>query len=230
MKVLLHLVPRFGDEAAFRSRVHATGEALCRAFGTAQSSWNPMFRVADDPFGPRTLFRATVEWTDASLDVSAVAESLAAWKHGLADVVHVDLSMLLVGTEKVFFAADPAPIRMQYLMRARAGIDHAAYQRHYREVHSGFGAKTPGITGYAQFYVDPEATRRAGRGTGFGGFGVESVSQLHLESIEDFLAAVSQSTVGREAMADERSFVDRKSSLDFFSRVVWPEERANARA
>ena len=45
----------------------------------------------------------------------------------------------------------------------------------------------------------------------------DSVSELQLESVEAFLAAVADSPTPREAMADEARFVDRKNSLAFTS-------------
>jgi hypothetical protein len=52
---------------------------------------------------------------------------------------------------------------------------------------------------------------------------VDSVSELHLASLGEFLRAVAGSNVGAEAGADEERFVDRARSFDFCSRVTWHE-------
>jgi len=75
-----------------------------------------------------------------------------------------------------------------------------------------------------QFHVDAAASRRAAGRAGLGVWGVDSVSELHLESIESFLGAISKAPdVGREAMADEEIFVDRSNSYDFCSTVAWQD-------
>ena len=59
-----------------------------------------------------------------------------------------------------------APIRYQYLMRAKADFDHRAYLARYRDEHAHFGLATPGKRGYAQLHVDLKfAARRLERGT-----------------------------------------------------------------
>jgi hypothetical protein len=147
-----------------------------------------------------------------------VAEDLA---RRFGDDVHADLCTALVGKDCVFIRSERAPIRYQYLMRRRDGFTHDSYLARYREVHSRFGFATPAISGYVQFHVDPEATRTAARAAGFAGFGVDSVSELHMDSLERFLEAIATSTIGADAAADEDVFVDRPNSLAFCSQVLW---------
>src|SRR5262245_2717916 len=181
-----------------------------------------MWRVPDDPFGHTTPFWGALEVQGAE---GARASMLASYADGLdarfADVVHADLSTTLLGRDLVFIASQRAPVRYQYLMRRRDGFSHDAYLRRCSEVHSRFGFATPGILGYVQLHVDPEATRAAARAAGFGGFGVDSVSELHMDSLERFLAEVAGSSVGADATADEELFVDRPNSAAFTSSVVW---------
>ncbi len=226
MKLLLYFVPRFGSEAVFDARVFGAGEGIASRLGVDATGWNALLRLEDDPFGKRTPYRATLEFMDLAAPTSEVARAVEGLDEELDDIVHPDLSVALLGEDRVFMEAAGAPIRMQYLMRRLAGLSREAYLEHYREVHSGFGLRTPGIAGYVQFYVDHRATREVAGAAGFGGFGVASVSQLYLDSVDDFIAAVSSDPIGGEAIADERTFVDRRQSLDFFSRVLSPEERA----
>ena len=181
-----------------------------------------MWRAAGDPFGPATPWAGALEVQGAE---GARAPMLAALAEGLdarfGDAVHADLCTALLGRDLVFIASQRAPVRYQYLMRRRDGFSHDSYLRRYSEVHSRFGFATPGIRGYVQLHVDPEATRAAARAAGFGGFGVDSVSELHMDSLERFLAEVARSSIGADATADEEVFVDRPNSAAFTSSVVW---------
>ncbi len=221
MKALLHFAPRAGSGAAFGHRMRAlTGELRARAAGR-EIAVNAMTRVARDPMGRHTPWRATLEIRGPGLS----PEALASWLKGLGarveDVVHADLATLLVGEEVVFIACDRAPVRYQYLMRRNASFTHAGYLTRYRDIHSRFGLATPGIRGYTQLHVDPEASRSLAGEAGLGVWGVDSVSELHLDSVEIFLAAIAKSDIGPKAIADEEVFVDRERSLDFCSRVEW---------
>ena len=83
------------------------------------------------------------------------------------------------------------------------------------------GVRTPGKRGYAQFHVDLDASRQAAQAAGVGVWNVDSIAQLHLESLDVFLGEVSQWSGGRDAIADEEIFVDRANSFDFVSSVDW---------
>jgi hypothetical protein len=186
---------------------------------TAIDEVNFMAALEDDPLGARSNYAATIEVRGGTID--ELARLLEGVGHELDDVVHADLSTVLIGEEQTFVSGPRAPVRYQYLMRRSAEFDHVTYLKRYREVHSQFGLKTPGILSYVQFYVDTDASRRLAASSGFGVWGVDSVSELHLASVEGFLAEVVKSDAGVEATADERHFVDRKQSVYFCSAVEW---------
>ncbi len=223
MKVLIHLVPRSGAGEVFENRVREVAENLRLSPESREVEVNVMLRIKDDPFGRRTQIGAAIELTGGEATAASLANQLQGLDHQLEDWVHVDLSSLLMGEEVVFVACRKTPIRYQYLMRRNASFTHEGYLKRYRDVHSRFGIETPGIAGYTQFHVDPEASRRAAKLAGFGIWAVDSVSELSLESVETFLAQVSQSSIGGEAIADEEVFVDRANSYDFVSRIEWQE-------
>ena len=162
---------------------------------------------------------------DAVLEVQAVAgadpvattNALAAALGGIADalrpVAHRDLSGVLVGAPQEIIPTDLTPVRYQYFMRRRAGTTHAAYLDHYFHHHSQFGFATPGIEGYTQFHVDPAATAVVAARLGLGAVGCDSVSELHLASLDTFLTAIAESGFGMEAVVDEETFVDRDNSV-----------------
>ena len=221
LKALVHLVPRTRDEASFQDRVRTVAATLRAHPDALGIEVNPMFRVSDDPLGRRTLFRAALELTGEGLSAGTLASLAQGLDREFADLIHPDLSSFLIGEDIAFMSSGKTPLRYQYLMRRRTGLSHAEYLKHYLEVHSEFGLKTPGIVGYLQLHVDLEASRRAAAAAGFGVWSVDSVSQLCFESVEEFIAAVSTSKVGPAAVADERTFVDRSHSFDFISDVEW---------
>jgi len=224
VKLLAHLAPRRGAEEAVEARLAELATEIASRAPIFVASVATMWRVPDDPFGSATPYAGALEVRG---EEGARASVLAALADGLAarfgDAVHADLCTALVGSECVFIAAERAPVRYQYLMRRREGFTHASYLRRYRD-HSRFGFATPEIRGYVQLHVDPEATRAAARAAGFGGWEVDSVSELHMDSLERFLEAIAKSTVGADAIADEEVFVDRPNSHAFASRVTWHRE------
>jgi len=222
VKLLVHLTPRRGAESAAQGRLEELGAEIASRAPAFVASVATMWRVPGDPFGSAAPWAGALEVQGAE---GARAAVLAAYAEGLdarfGDAVHADLCTALLGRELVFIASQRAPVRYQYLMRRRDGFSHDAYLRRYAELHSRFGFETPGIRGYVQLHVDPEATRAVAKAAGFGGFGVDSVSELHMDSLERFLAEIAGSSIGADATADEELFVDRANSAAFTSSVVW---------
>ncbi len=216
MKLLAHLAPAPGAEPELASRLSEVAGGLAARGAEAAS----LQRVTRDPFGPKTPWQATLELRGDEDALLALAANLAT---RFARLVDAAASTALLGHEHVLIASERAPVRYQYLMRRRADFSHEAYLARYREVHAQFGLRTPGILGYVQLHVDPAASKRAAEASGFGVCDVDSVSELHLSSLGEFLRAVSTSPIGAEAVADEERFVDRARSFDFCSQVTWHE-------
>jgi len=219
MKALIHLAPREDPSDSFGPLVLASVQALRQLPAAASVHVNAMLRLPDDPFGRQTPYRAAVELIgDQASSIEALAMELG---RRVEDVTKLDASTLLIGEGVVFISCEPAPVRYQYLMRRNDQFDHASYLKRYREIHSEFGLKTPGILGYVQFHVDDGASERAARHCGMGVWDVDSVSELHLASVERFLGEIAGSSIGAEAAEDEAVFVDRPRSFDFCSSVDW---------
>lgn len=184
-------------------------------------------------------------------DPSAPVPAFGGLVGELAGMVHSDLSAVLVGHPQHLVPTAPAPVRYLYLMRRKAGTTHAQYVDYYFHHHSRFGFATPGILGYTQFHVDPAASEAAARRMGVGVHAFDSVSELHMESLEVFFGALGgppgsepgAAAGGAEATdaaaaaadggvdaddfdfaADEERFVDRPNSVMFTTatRVVLP--------
>lgn len=225
MKALAHLVPQAEAPAAFAQRIRSLADELREQAGERGVTVNVMQRLEKDPFGSGTPFHAALELTGEGADVATLASLVAGLGKRLDDVADLGRSTLLVGEDVVFVASEAAPVRYQYLMRRNDRFDHASYLARYRKIHSDFGVRTPGKRGYVQFHVDPEASRQAAGAAGLSVWDVDSVSELHLESLETFIGEVSHWSGGKEAIADEQVFVDRLRSFDFCSSVDWAPTR-----
>ena len=188
---------------------------------------NRLQRLEEDPLRHRAAYHGTLEIRGAGTGQAEVESLAGELVSRLAPVLDVTRSCLVIGEEHVFIPCECAPVRYQYLMRRNEHFDHDAYLTRYRDVHSQFGIRTPGILGYAQLHVDPGASRDAATYAGLGIWNLDSVSELHLESTESFLSEVTRSTVAREAAEDERIFVDRDNSCAFSSRVEWQDSSAS---
>jgi hypothetical protein len=225
VKTLLHLVPRAGEGGAFAERVGELSRAL-RADAPAGIAVNAMQRLPRDPFGTDTPYAAALELCGTAASEAVVAALVSGIGARIDELAHADLSTCLFGEDVPFVTSkERAPIRYQYLMRRNAAFSHAAYLKRYREIHARFGIETRGILGYAQFHVDAEVSRRLARAAGVGVWGVDSVSELHLASLETFFEGLKEGDGGAGAIADEELFVDRARSWDFCSTVEWGEDR-----
>ena len=150
---------------------------------------------------------------DALIDVARGANER--W----GDLVQPDLSGALVGELRRIKGSD-GPMRLMYLMRHKAGQNITSFQAHWSGPHAEFGVRTQGITAYDQFHPDRTASRAAAMVAGFGIYLVDGVPELHMNSIEEFVARALNSEVGAAAIEDEKSFVDARNSAGFVLRAV----------
>lgn len=206
-RAMLHLVGREGaDLAPALADIDARVTVLRRDPACFHGAASPQVAALEVPDG------------DADALVVAAAALASAG-------VDTERSMAIVGTDHVFIAPPetPTPVRYQYLMHRRADFTHDAYLERYRTIHSSFGLRTPNLDGYVQLHVDLDASRRLGEATGLRAEPCDSMSELHLRSVEHFVEGiVAHPEVGAEATADEERFVDRPRSFGFAHRVVGP--------
>jgi EthD domain len=209
----------------------AAGAVAADAAGTLSGDARVIVltEIDDDPFpAANPLCRPFEAVLEVEADVSVGADTLVAAIEGigprLADVAHVDLSGVLVGAPQAIIPCEPTPLRYLYLMRRKAHTTREAYLDYYFHQHSRFGFATPNILGYTQFHVDPDASASAASRLGLGSTVVDSVSELHLDSLEAFFAGIGDGRLGAEAAADEGTFVDRDNSVSFCTttRVIAP--------
>ena len=225
-KLLLLLAARGGVPTdVLREQVSAAAARLSEMLAAAGGGARAFLRQEGDPFRrggpPMRGFDATLELRAAGPGAEAALLGAARGAdERLSGLVHVDLCAALLGSDHVIVPCPPTPVRYQYVMRRRRDLTHAQYADHYLKVHAGYGREAPGIAGYVQFHVEPEASRRAAASAGVGLWSADSVSELHLASTAEFLAGISRWQGRDRAMADENAFVDRANSVMFVSDAL----------
>lgn len=226
LRLQVLLAARGGCRAELAERAGAEANAAVKRLDDdARVQW--LVHLDDDPFLTQPPlcrpFDVVLEVeVPAERGARALTDAVAGLGERLDDIVQPDLSGALVGAPQKLIPCAPAPVRYVYLMRRRAGTTHEQYIDHYFHRHSRMGFATPAITGYTQFHVDAAASREACAGLGFGVWGADSVSELHMESLQDFFEAAMGGRLGEEAIADEELFVDRVNSVGFCTRTHLP--------
>jgi hypothetical protein len=226
-KLLAHFIVHSKRRDATHERLHELAREWHAAMPGTATRATLMIAREEDPMrgdgehGPTRAFDASIEVLADAPDAFERFESIAqGLDERLENLVQPDLSALQIGLHKVFIPCDPTPVRFQYCMRRRHDFTNADYLKRYEEIHSQFGFKTPGIEGYSQFHIDQAVSRKACAEAGFGISRVDSVSELHLESLEKFLASFAEaSDIG--AGEDEDRFVDRPNSVMWVSDEVF---------
>jgi len=131
-------------------------------------------------------------------------------------------SMALVMREQRWLplSASSQPVYYHYLMVRKPGFNAADYEDYYLHFHHRFGFKTAAIDGYSQNMIDNQSSRALSETLGLGGhYEVDSISELHLPSVEAFIASPSIPKIGPLAAEDEARFVDREASISYCSDV-----------
>ena len=214
-----------GDASEIAGEIGAEAAAALGADGRVIL----LTEIDDDPFPAANPvcrpFDVVLEvQTPRRVGLGAIVGALDGLGARVEDHVHLDLSGVLVGAPQAIIPCDPTPLRYLYFMRRKAHSTRDAYLDYYFHQHSRFGFQTPNIAGYTQLHVDPELSASAARHLGLGSTVCDSVSELHLESLESFFAGIGDGRLGMEAAADEERFVDRDNSVSIctISRVVSP--------
>lgn len=172
----------------------------------------------DSAFAART--HAAVEITAPSgvpmLPLQAELRSALA---PLCELLDARQSCVLSGYHRVFRQTGPKALRYHYLMQRRADFSRADYLDYYAHQHYRFGIETPGVD-YYQTYICPESSAALAALLGIEAVTADSVSELHLDDIDVFLASGVMEQLGPRAVADEETFVDRGRSTSFTMAVL----------
>jgi hypothetical protein len=228
MRLQILLAARGGCRRELAGRLDVEGRKTAALFAR-QGRVTVLVQIDDDPFPQANPLCRPY---DAVLEVESSAEAglqsfvdaVEGIGERLGDVVHGDLSAALIGAPQVIIPSHSTPLRYLYLMRRKAGISREDYISYYFHNHSNFGFRTPGISGYSQFHVDQVQSAMIARRLGFGICAIDSVSELYIDSLEDFFAKIADGKLGAEAAADEARFVDRDNSVSFCTRTCFAAE------
>jgi len=158
-------------------------------------------------------YDAAIELVNPGGDLGLMCAAIEGLAPRVAELVHLDLSGAFAGPLSSVVPPEAAPLRYIYLMRRRADTSHTEYIRYYSETHAEFGRRTPGVVGYEQHHLSLEASKRAADASGLRQHEADSISELSIRSLEEFMKASAASPVSREAPADEENFVDRANSV-----------------
>jgi hypothetical protein len=204
------------DERALLHLVAANGADLALEVDQLDAAITVMHR------DPSCFHGAGSPQTVALETAAAGADALTHAAESLGPLIDPARSMAIVGADRVFIEPpEPTPVRYQFLMHRRSDFTHDDYLARYESIHSEFGIRTPNLDGYVQLHVDLDASRELGASTGLMAEPCDSMSELHLRSVEHFLEGITaHPEVGQEAMEDEERFVDRARSFGFAHRVV----------
>ena len=209
LKLLTEQVPQWTRE------LYTQLEADNKAAVAMLSLEKDMFRTS---IAPVRAYDATIELVIDSTSAEPLMSLTEHWFNKVASpLVQTDLCAAVLGQDHIFVRADPSPIRFQYLMRRRHDFSHKDYSLRNRTGHSQFGKRMTCINSYVQFHCHPELSQQLAMGAGCGIWEIDSVAELHMDSVEDFAQGSAKTTVGQEAIADEEQFVDRLNSVMFCS-------------
>lgn len=173
--------------------------------------------VAEDPFrtddgvtGP-TLAAIAVLSAPSGLPIRQLEASIVSLTKEISSELEVECS-LLVACQNTFKSIAGASINYLYFMTRKQGLCAADYMDYYVNRHSAFGMRTQGI-GYVQNYVDLMETWKLANELDVNALEFDSVSEMLIRTLPDFLQENDVDEIARLAAEDEERFVDRASSF-----------------
>lgn len=111
------------------------------------------------------------------------------------------------------------PIQVHYRMYPRADFLAVDYLDYYVNRHVQFGLDTP-LIDYYQTYIDRAASKTCADNFNVPALDAINVSEMHIESMPEFLNSGVFEDIGPQAIADEETFVDRARSSMVSLRLI----------
>ncbi len=223
LEVQMFLVRAFGIyPALFEERIteevqEACGEA-CRL----------AFRLSDDVLedlahakaiqGAGDRWEAIVSFTaDDLADAEAQVRDLSERLRGMADPLR---STVLV-TERHAIVPGGGPVVLSFMLRRLERLTPAQFYDYWLNTHADFGRRNilPPRT-YAQLHADAAASARLTAAAGFARRDYMGIAECTFPTIADFQAQLQRVEVARDALEDERNFIDHNRSVFDLFRVV----------
>lgn len=156
---------------------------------------------------------------------SADTNSLEILSDGIQEVVEqlndwIDrsTSALLVGTE-IAITPGSGPIEIIMPLRRRREMSHDDFMHSWFIQHATLSEDVKGVR-YRQNHVDAHATNRLSQATGIVSQEIDGITEAFFLTPEEALDLMSQPHVAKEAIEDEKRFIDHSRSQFGFYRIV----------
>ena len=227
-QAMLLVAARQGVEDVLDARLGAEIETVLDGLGAGGQTAVLMRQVPDDPFREMfplcRSFDAVVQFSIDGVPDERAVGSLAGLGVRLDDVIHADLSGVVVGDAYTEVGPADSDSRYLYPWRHKAGRTLEECQAHWRDQHAEFGRRLPSILGYDQFHTDRLTSKAAARAADLGVWQPAGVVVLHLPSVQEFIDAVVGTEISTDALEDELNFMDTANGAGEAVAVVrrWP--------
>jgi hypothetical protein len=227
-QAMVLVAARQGVEDVLDDRLGAEIEAVLDGLGAGDRAAVLMRQVPDDPFRamyplPRG-FDAVLQFSIDGVPDERVIGSFAGLGERLGDVIHTDLSGVVVGDAHTEVGPADSDSRYLYPWRHKAGRPLDECQAYWRDHHAEFGRRLPGILGYDQFHTDAPTSKAAARAADLAVWQVAGMVVLYLPSVQEFIDAVVGTEISTDALEDELTFMDTANGAGEAVAVVrrWP--------
>ncbi len=127
---------------------------------------------------------------------------------GLVDIAK---SAVVAGVEHLIIPGEDT-LTIIFALRRLPGMTLEAFQDHWLNIHANFGRAVPNLMGYRQFHTGASANQDAASATGLGISDFDGVAQSFFKGVDDFLKIMSQPEVAKDAIEDEKNFIDHSRS------------------
>ena len=131
-------------------------------------------------------------------------------KH-FGDVVDPAKSAVVAGVEHLIIPGEDK-LTIIFALRRLPGMTLEAFQDHWLNIHANIGRSVPNLMGYRQFHTDVSPNLDSASATGLGLSDFDGVAQSFFKSVDDFLKIMSQPEVVKDAIEDEKNFIDHTHS------------------
>jgi hypothetical protein len=176
-------------------------------------------RAPEDPFADTAQgsgtgsfhFDAFAEAATTADDVDLLIALATRAASRLGDAVDPVHSAAVVGVEHTIFPGDRR-VLLLYALRRLPSLTHEQFCDHWLHKHAEFARATQAERGYRQFHADQHLSAKAAARAGVTIADIDGVAEASYSGIGDFLSVMSNPHVAKDAMEDEKRFIDHSRS------------------
>ncbi len=223
LEVQMFLARAFGIyPALFEERVAEEASLQCGA------SCRLAFRLSDDVLedlahakaikGAQDRWDAILSFEADSIDQAEVqVRALADRVRGMSDGAR----STVLATRRHAIVPGEKPVILSFVLRRLPHLAPPQFYDYWLNTHADYGRRNiQPPRSYAQLHSDAEASARLTTAAGFAVRDYMGVAECTFPSIADFQAQLQRVEVARDALADERNFIDHSRSVFDLFRVV----------